>query len=79
MFTKIHLIALTLVLGLAPAIGGQSEEAVAPHTLYLVGEVSTTNAEGKWLDSSVYLIQRRVIPNESRIEISNSSARRGPI
>jgi len=64
MFRKFPLLAV-LLLTLSTAFA----EEVAPHTLYLVGEVATTTAEGKWLDSSAYLIQRRVIPNENRIEI----------
>lgn len=44
---------------------------VAPYSIYMVGEAADTNAEGKWLGSSVYLIERRTLPQESRIQIES--------
>ena len=42
-----------------------------PFSLYMVGEAANTDAEGKWTASSVYLIERRALPQEGRIQIES--------
>ncbi len=46
-------------------------ETAAESTLYLVGEMRTTSPTGALLESSFAVIKRRVIPAESRIEITS--------
>ncbi len=50
-------------------IAEKIHELLPPHSLYLVGEAATIDTNGNWLASSVYLIHRKVIPFEKRVEI----------
>ncbi len=50
--------------------------AEAPETtLYLVGEMRTMTADGTPIESSFAVIRRRVIPAESRIEITSQEVK----
>ena len=53
-----------------------ADPLVDPYSLYLIGEVKTTSADGTWLNSSATLIKRTAIPLESRVEILSLDLRK---
>jgi hypothetical protein len=65
---KRRLILLAVFYFLASGVV-QADPLTDPYSIYLLGEVKTTAADGKWKSSIVSLIKRTALPLESRIEI----------